>query len=56
MATPVSTGTRPPTRIVAPSIGLDQEVMPVGWHQEEQGGGRSAQKEFLPGPREDEAR
>ena len=46
----------PPTRIVAPSIGLDQEVMPVGWHQEEQGGGRSAQKEFLPGPREDEAR
>ena len=27
-----------PTRIVAPSIDLDQKVMPVGWYQEEQGG------------------
>ena len=37
----------PPTRIVAPSIGLDQEVMPVGWHQEEQGG-RAVSPEGVP--------
>jgi len=28
----------PPTRIVAPAIGLDAPVVPIGWHQEKQNG------------------
>jgi sortase A len=42
-ASPETTpATSPPTRIVAPTIGLDAPVVPVGWHVEEQNGQKLA--------------
>lgn len=39
---PVAPATSPPTRIVAPAIGLDAKVVPVGWKVEDQNGKKVA--------------